>query len=713
MNAEPTQQSHQKSYSHEILCGMESARLDLPIPERAKLLVVFFMEQLEPMYECGDYDEIESWLIKFLERIASPTEKKFVQGDLTRLCLVMTMMAASIQTASESLIKLYFLESSPRGFSCSTLNRNIVKGSYESHVRFLLECAITHDEPSADLARCIFIYLLFLKNEGRHGETCNQPLSRLLSATVRQASLHLDPTDSKYTENEREARRRLFWAYYSSDRMRSAHLGFEKGILDEEITTKVPLENSRSPLLGKRNHLHIIYRIHLSRIAGRLGVMLSSGVFSAQGIQSIEDMLQELLKSLPPVLSPKFPPINAHFGQYRCFDLQRHIFHVMFDSVRGALHRVSFFPSELIPMARVTKSRGICVESALKMIQVQESLRMKTLNEHHLRCFYIPFFLLESAITLVLTSLMELGGIPSGKEVPFCISNYIKTANRGCDILKSLPHDFTPATQGIRLLSRILAKANQIIELHTHHTLTQMDSNTVIREVLLHNCEEEEEEKEEGKRGREGGGGARIGGGGGAGGGGGSAKLAFVDPATTITTISSPINAVSNKRKSSGSDTVITSKSSVRTAHSTSDQGDAAHSSSLTTPSDLASAPSYNKVMDRFFFAPLTPSLFNPSSETDPEAAVIGEPTYADFGFDFFNEMAAAIPNPFLTYENTLSHPSQQTEQRQTQDRYTPYQSMQDQAPPPPQQEQQETQNTNTDLDEQMDHWLASLQNFA
>lgn len=66
---------------------------------------------------------------------------ELVKGDATRLCLVMTMLAATIQVASESLIRMYFLDAMPVGLSHAMPLRSVLQERYETRIHDLLNTA--------------------------------------------------------------------------------------------------------------------------------------------------------------------------------------------------------------------------------------------------------------------------------------------------------------------------------------------------------------------------------------------------------------------------------------------------------------------------------------------------------------------------------------------------------------------------------------------
>lgn len=290
----------------------------------------------------------------------------------------------------------------------------------------------------------------FLKNEGRLGHPGNQPLMTSLSQLVEKARLHLDP-DASFPPPKRESHRRLFWTFYFLNRLTCAHFGYPIELTEDMITTQEPAKESWSPLMGRRVHLTTIYRVEVARIAGQLLAMMQQSSVNAEEVVAIEDRFQAFVRSLPPELHPSMPPLAPDMRQLRTFDLQRHIFHIYCDSVHGALHRICFFPTPSIPHQQVQQSRQICVESAVNTIRVQKSLRMRLVSEHHLRCFYVPYFLLEASITLILASLVELGDTLPGKAVSVTAHHYIRWARRARDILNSVPSDFTLASKRTNL----------------------------------------------------------------------------------------------------------------------------------------------------------------------------------------------------------------------------------------------------------------------
>lgn len=673
------QQNPQSAYPVEFITAITRAKSDLPVLQRVKLLILFFMEHLEWAIEAADYDEMDSWLLSFLNKICqkSLTSDRLIKGDATRLCLVMTILASSIQVTNEALLKIQFLDSNPATFTQQNMTRKVVKDTYESHIRNLLDIATQQDGASVNLVRSSIIYCYFLKNEGRHCESNNQPFGKSISQIVQQTNLHIDPSPS-LSEYERNSQRKLFWAFYGFDRMTAAHHGYPILIKDDMITTKEPIEETWAPKLGRRVHLTSIFRSRLSRIGGRLATLLNKDSLNVDSVQMIEKQLQAWENSLPLELQPQLSELPANLYQLRTFDLQRRLLLVIYYSIRGSLHRLCFFPTDTIDMKQVQKSRKVCVNSAMEMIKVQEGFRLLLVSEHNLRFFFVPYFMLESAITLVLTTLIDVGNLPPGSDTPEEIVQYMKWARRALDLLISLPSDFPPAIQGARLLSRVLTKASQILELHAQRKLTSVESSSAIREVL---CDDT---------------GARM-------------------PIPLHDHIRNKNQTVAPPESSTSAGQNARTPASFTTSSSLSD-----FSTSLNQPSDFlsSSSPSLVQSSNSNSMQGSFSSLGTKSSSSSyltmaptPSAApdLLSEPTYADLGLDFFDTMANALSNPFSGEIDPLLLQQQQQEQIQPSPvhQQQSFQQQMLQLQPPGLHN-----NNHTGLDDQMDMWLASLQTY-
>lgn len=208
---------------------------------------------------------------------------------------------------------------------------------------------------------------------------------------------------------------------------------------------------------------------------------MQTGGFGSSDVCECDTYLQKWVKSLPTSPDLSLPRLDQSLQSVSNFDLERHLLHMSYYAICQALHRTCFFPGKLIAADQVFYSRQICADSALAMIKLQESLRMRIVSDHHLRCLYIPLFTLEASITLALVSLLDLGNDPSVK-----VSDYMSWARRGHTLLLSSPSNFGPTMQASKLLSRILLKCSQIIELHTQalESGTSVDGKMDLQGIL-------------------------------------------------------------------------------------------------------------------------------------------------------------------------------------------------------------------------------------
>jgi hypothetical protein len=646
------------AYPDEVVANIDAARNDLPTPDRTRLLILFFFDNLEWTYEAGCWDEMDVWLVPFLDKLNQPllNTDKLTSGDATKLCLIITILTCTIQCANEGLIQTYFLDSNMSRNELK-LDRTTLRDRYDAHVRNLLDSATHQDGSSIELIRSSLIYCHILKNEGRHYEAGNKPFLQSISHLVKQEELHLEPSGAIFSEEQKNSRRRLFWTFYSFDRMTAAHGGFPISIADDQITTQETSLESWSPTLGRRVDIFNIHRSRLCRIGGKMIACLRNDGVYMQAIKAVDDQLMAWQAALPFELQPSLSELPPDLYQLRTLDIQRRVLLIVFNSVRGGVHRLCFFPTDTIDMEQVRNSRKICVESAMNMIKIQEGLRLRLTSEHHLRFFFLPYFMLEAAITLVLTTLIEVGNVPLGNTIPDNINEYIKWSHRALHLLVSLPPDFPPAVQGARLLSRVLTKATQILELHAQRKLTAMDSTSAIRDVLLDDQGRKmpiplhQASMSSGQSG-----------------------------STNHTAASDSGNSQSGRTPQS-----LTSASSF---------GDLSTGSLPATTSGLIppkALPDYTKISTQR----RKPNAYPPnvsSFQLDPQFTSTSqiqpvEPTYADLGLDFFDTMANSLINPFSSETDGLLIPQQQL----------PNSFYQPETP-------------SMGMDDQMDVWLASLQ---
>jgi hypothetical protein len=596
-------------YPMESFRIIETARRILPSVERTELMIAFYMEQLDCwMYNVADYDAMDSWLASFLDRIKrlGLHVDDLSDGDATRLALVVACILASVQLASEGLVRVYFPEPEASSTTIqSDPTRQSIKNSYEKQLRNLLDVALQHDGSSPDLIRASLIYHLYLKNEGGRGQEGAVPLMGSISRLVRMIDMHRDPPPSM-PEAEAESRRRLFLTYYIFERINSITTHLPVAISDLDITIKEPRDTYHSVMLGKRVNLCQIYKARIFKSIEDFLAEMKVGLSEALMVR-FELYLQGWQQSLPSALDPSLPRLTAALRPIRGFDLERHLLQAVYHISRSTVHRNCFFPSNGISMERVTASRQICIDSALSMIRIQESLRMRIVSDHHLRCLFVPLFTLEAALTLALASLIELSGTSAAAGVPATVQDYMRWAFRGRDLLVTIPTDYTAAVQAVKLVSRVLSKASKIIDLHALQIVTHLDDKSAIREVL---CDDDGERVNipllDNHFSRDHNGFIH--------------KLAFKD------VTSQP----KNTRNGTG------------TSDSLSNQFSASTDSSFPYPATTPSSSDFS-----------TPLKFNDLS-SQGGFGIGGSPTYADLGLDFFNEMAAAL-QPIRTVPPTTS----------------------------------------------------------
>ncbi|UZJ56868.1 hypothetical protein CBS101457_006188 [Exobasidium rhododendri] len=653
---------YHRSYPPEVFETFEMIRLELPTSEKTELWQTFFMEEMNWMYLVGDFESLDTWLNSFLERFNKKGEKLKTDdvkvGDATRLSLILATILVSVQVANEGLTKIFFLDSEPSSIAKVQEERtkDSIVQSYEEHVRAMLGLATQYDGSSPDLIRASLIYSIYLRNEGRSGGEEAALLVQSISRMVIRCDLQNDPSPT-YLHKERESRRRLFWTYYIFDRICCVTSSSPIKISQAEITTKEPEYEYVCGMMGRRNNGCLIYKARLLRIVEDFLGKIQTGGVSAADIEGYEQYCQDWTRSLPEELQPSLPRLNASQRLIRNFELERRILLLSYYTSLTTMHRLCFFPNKLISIEQMNHSRQVCIESTVSIIKIQESLRMRFVSGHHLRWIYIPLTTLESAITLVLASLMELsieslGGTSGGGEggggeggIPRSVRHYMHWAYRGRDLLLTIPADFAPAVQALKLVSRVLLKASKIINMNA-----RVDSKMAIKDVLT------------GEDGRQ-------------------LVIPLIDH---------------HYKKAEGYGIKATSVIS-GSAQGTTD------TSSTDTPSYpivkpavfgnfhpdgyASSYDTYQHTTSSISQVPMLDAQRVLQNDLNNYLKVDGEPTHADVDADFFNDVAAAL-HPFETLNQSTFIGSFMNQHHVPTD-------------------------NGQSLDEQMESWLATLQNFA
>jgi hypothetical protein len=429
------------------------------------------------------------WMFDFLERIKQPALQvdDIEEFDSTRLSLILSFILCAVQIASEGLIKVFFLLPEPTiGKKVSPKSKKDIMVTFERHLCEMLELAMLYDGGSPDLIRANMTYYFYLKNEMKPGkEKQDGLLLQSISLMIRVANLQLDPPIS-LPQKERESQRRLFWSYYIFDRIACMIGSKHIMIHDAEITTKEPQDEFQCGIMGKRMNWCHIYKARLfTFVEGFLIKVQTAGGISPKDIQDYEVFLQGWLTSLPNSTKSSLPRLDDTLRMTQTFDLERHLLISSYYITQIALHRHCLFKSERISLDQVNQSRQICIDSAVELIKIQERLRMRLSSDHHLRCIYVPLFTLESSITLALAALIEISGQESDIGPPSRVDYYMAWAFRGRDLLHTIPVDFPPTIQAIKLVSRVLLKASNIIDLHRQGIAFQNDDEaSTFQDVL-------------------------------------------------------------------------------------------------------------------------------------------------------------------------------------------------------------------------------------
>ncbi|KAK0545129.1 hypothetical protein OC845_005251 [Tilletia horrida] len=350
----------------------------------------------------------------------------------------------------------------------------------ESQVRHLIHLASAVEGPTPDLVKARLIMLNYYKNEARLAEPeCTEFLHDTVEITMR-AALHEDPEPLNIGEDEKEDRRRLFYNIYAFDRFSALFFGRHPFIPEEEMTTELPRERW---LINGKEHLYsfLVFKGRLAKIVTHIASAALEVPVDGEKVSNLEVELQDFSRMTQGTpFHPSLPQIPPELSRFHTLDRQRHLYLICFHSVREALHRLVFFPGPMISAQHARYSREACAESAVALLETQRSLRLRICSPGDLCCYYIPFFNLEPAITLVISAILLLEAEPAQSEADYIrslpikkarVDYYMQWAQLALDLLSSMPEDIAVATQGSYLLRRVLRKAAIIVEHSTGHLL--------------------------------------------------------------------------------------------------------------------------------------------------------------------------------------------------------------------------------------------------
>ncbi|KAE8220391.1 hypothetical protein CF319_g6069 [Tilletia indica] len=533
-----------KSYSHEHVEEIWSFCENLP-SRNLDILIGSYLNDVDWMYQIVDADAVIYGLLPDLVfRILDPRltfttrpqewASALRWGDMTRLSLLGGMILGSVQATGETVLKLTFkqagepnaaavgnslpgsvrlagdLSSHDSGFSSAqsvlsgassaqnsggsdrlaNRSRNApsvkteVLSVLEGQVRRLLHLATMIEGPSSELVKARMILLNFIKNEARLAEPeTHQFLEDTVKITM-EAEMHKDPGSLQISDEEKEDRRRLFCNLYAFDRFAALFFGKRPAFPEEEITSQLPQE--RSIINGKENlYTFLLLKAQLGKIVTRIALAALEVPVEGDKISQLEVGLQDFSKMTQGTpFHTSLPQIPPELRQFHTLDRQRHLYLICFHSVREALHRLAFFQGPMITAQHARYSREACAQSAVVLLETQRSLRLRIFSSGDLCCFYIPFFNLEPAITLIISAIVTLQAEPAQGEVDYVrnlpvkkakVDYYMQWAQHALDLLRSMPEDIVVATQGSFLLSRVLRKAAIIVD-HSTRPLAPGDN---------------------------------------------------------------------------------------------------------------------------------------------------------------------------------------------------------------------------------------------
>ncbi|KAL9938010.1 hypothetical protein V8E36_003555 [Tilletia maclaganii] len=374
--------------------------------------------------------------------------------------------------------------SSAGGPPASNRSANSVKTEVlsvlELQVRRLIHLATAVEGPTHELVKARLVMLNFIKNEARLAEPeAHEFLHETVDITMK-AGMHKDPGPLNISEDEKEDRRRLFYNIYAFDRFSALFFGKLPCFPEEEITTNLPQERW---LINGKEHLFsfLLLKGRLAKIVTHIASAALEVPVDGDKVSELEVELQDFSKMTQGTpFHPSLPQIPPELSRFHTLDRQRHLYLICFHSVREALHRLAFFQGPMISAQHAQYSREACAQSAVVLLETQRSLRLRIFSTGDLCCFYIPFFNLEPAITLIISAIVVLQAEPAQREADYIrtlpikkakVDYYMQWAQHALDLLRSMPDDIAVATQGSFLLSRVLRKAAIIVEHSTRPLL--------------------------------------------------------------------------------------------------------------------------------------------------------------------------------------------------------------------------------------------------
>ncbi|CAD6937924.1 unnamed protein product [Tilletia controversa] len=343
----------------------------------------------------------------------------------------------------------------------------------EGQVQRLVHLATMVEGPSPDLVKARMVLLNFIKNEARLAEPeAHQFLEETVEVTM-EADMHKDPGSLQISDDDKEDHRRLFYNLYAFDRFAALFFGKRPSFPEEEITTELPQE--RWVINGKEYlYTFLLLKGRLAKIVTGIALAALEVPVDGDKISDLEVQLQEFSKTTQGTpFHPSLPQIPPELSRFHTLDRQRHLYLICFHSVREALHRLAFFQGPMISAQHAEYSREACAQAAVVLLETQRSLRIRIFSTGDLCCFYIPFFNLEPAVTLVISAILVLQSEPAQHEADYMrnlpmkkakVDYYMQWAQHALDLLRSMPKDIAVATQGSFMLSRVLRKAAIIVE---------------------------------------------------------------------------------------------------------------------------------------------------------------------------------------------------------------------------------------------------------
>ncbi|CAD6939896.1 unnamed protein product [Tilletia controversa] len=455
-----------KSYSQEHVEEIWSFCENLP-SRNLDILVGSYLNDVDWMYQIVDADAVSYRLLPdLISRILNPRVDYAARpqewasalrwGDMTRLSLLGGMILGSVQATGETVLKLTFKQAAgPISTAGSSGNNSSAFSTGSNRDRGLLGEASSHDS-SLSSAQSAMTGSSSASNSRSSARLTPQPRTapsvkaEVLSPLEGQVQrlVHLATMVEGPSPDLVKARMVLLNFIKNEARLAEpeAHQFLEETV---EVTMEADMHKDPGSLQisddDKEDHRRLFYNLY---------------AFDSKTTQGTP-------------FHPSLPQIPPELSRFHTLDRQRHLYLICFHSVREALHRLAFFQGPMISAQHAEYSREACAQAAVVLLETQRSLRIRIFSTGDLCCFYIPFFNLEPAVTLVISAILVLQSEPAQHEADYMrnlpmkkakVDYYMQWAQHALDLLRSMPKDIAVATQGSFMLSRVLRKAAIIVE---------------------------------------------------------------------------------------------------------------------------------------------------------------------------------------------------------------------------------------------------------